>query len=158
MGMSRVLKFGQALIHRYQNGSQECEEKSQNIDQAEVTLGQNPVSDQRKFFRLKALLDGTFKSEDGAEGVMMLTDFSRDGLKASLNKKVAAGKQIAMEIWFPGKVATLTATGRVVWMRKNQKNWSGKFDAGLQFERISYDDRWRILDYAYEYWRQSRVK
>ena len=156
MVMSRVLKYGQALIHRCQSGSQGCEKKSQSTSQ--LASEQNSVSDRRKFFRLGALLDGTFKSEDGLAGVMMLTDFSREGVRASLNKKVSIGKQVAMEIWFPGKVATVTATGKIVWVSKSQKDWTGKFDAGLQFERIAYDDRWRILDYAYEYWRQSRVK
>ncbi|MCP4649478.1 MAG: PilZ domain-containing protein [PVC group bacterium] len=115
-------------------------------------------NDRRKFFRLRALLDGKFKTEDGGNGLMRLTDFTREGVRACFNRKVELGKTVAFEIWFPGKVATANASGTVVWLKRNSKAWTGKFDAGVKIEDISPDDRWRILDYAYQYWNQERKK
>jgi len=115
-------------------------------------------TDRRKYMRFEGLLDGTFQDKAGkVSGLTMFTEFSRSGLRVSLNRKVDVGKPLSFDIRFPGGFLSIPATGKVVWVSKRAKDWTYDFDAGVAFDRIDRWDRARLLDYAYESWRKSRA-
>ncbi|MFH2138111.1 MAG: PilZ domain-containing protein [Candidatus Omnitrophota bacterium] len=161
MGLPRILRTGRVMVRKLRN---EINKRKKNLLSFQQAAGKHVlqrskviIDDRRKYFRLEALLDGTFNTASGNKGLIMLKDITRDGIRACLDKKVNIGQLINMEIWFPGKVATAYAQGKVVWLRKSKKDWAGKFDAGVRFERMAPDDKYRILDYAYEYWKQAKI-
>lgn len=114
--------------------------------------------DKRKYLRMGAFLEGTFQSEDGKHGLVMLMNFNREGLKASLNRNIPAGQTLKLEIWIPGSIIPIFAQGQIVWISKSVQDWTYEYDAGLRINQIEPDDRQRILDYAYEFWRHARGK
>jgi hypothetical protein len=115
-------------------------------------------NDKRKYLRMGAFLEGTFQTEDGKNGLVMLTNFNREGLKASLNRNLAPGQKIKLEIWIPGSIIPIFAQGQIVWSAKSAQDWTYNYDAGLRINEIEVNDRQRILDYAYANWRQTRGK
>jgi len=112
--------------------------------------------DKRKYMRLGAFLEGTFQVEEGINGLVMLTDFSRGGLKACLNRRVDVGKCMRLEIWIPGSIIPVFAKGELVWIKKSSKEWTYQYDAGIKMLDIDSEDRQRMLDFAYEHWRKAR--
>jgi len=117
-----------------------------------------PGNDQRRCFRLGAFLEGTFETEDGVHGLIMLTNFSRHGVKASLNRKVDINQVIKFEIWIPGSIVPVFSKGKIMWLEKSSKEWTYNFDAGIKVLEIIQADKERIIDYAYEHWRKAKGK
>ncbi|MBU1045206.1 MAG: PilZ domain-containing protein [Candidatus Omnitrophica bacterium] len=115
-------------------------------------------NEKRRYLRMGAFLDGTFQTEDAKNGLVMLMNFNREGLKAALNRNIPVGQLLKLEIWIPGSIIPIFAKGEVVWIRKSAQDWTYNYDAGLRINEIGQDDRQRILDYAYENWRHSRGK
>ncbi|MBI4845888.1 MAG: PilZ domain-containing protein [Candidatus Omnitrophica bacterium] len=115
--------------------------------------------DKRRFLRLGAFLEGTFQIENSViSGLVMLTDFSRAGVKASINRKLEAGTAVKFEIWMPGSIIPVFFDGEIVWIKPGSKEWTYSFDAGIKVNRIDQDDRQRLIDFAYEHWRNTREK
>ncbi len=112
--------------------------------------------DKRRYLRFAAFLEGTFQSEDGLNGLIMLTNFSREGLKASLNRKVQAGKTVKIDVQLPDSIVPIFAEARIIWIKRSSKEWTYDFDVGLKLEEIDPVDKGRIMEYAYEHWRKSR--
>ncbi|MFH2138917.1 MAG: PilZ domain-containing protein [Candidatus Omnitrophota bacterium] len=106
--------------------------------------------ERRKYLRFDAALDGTFHVQDSdIEGMLMLSNVSNDGFKATLNKEVTPGNVLECEMRLPESIMPFFVTGRVVWSRENEVDLSSGFDAGIQLELIDFFERQRILDYAY---------
>jgi len=112
--------------------------------------------DKRRYLRLGAFLEGTFQTEDGTHGLIMLINFSREGLKACLNRKVPVGNVLKLEVWMPGSIIPVFAKGSAVWIKKGNLAWTYQYDAGIKIMNIEKEDRQRIIDYAYEHWRNTR--
>lgn len=116
------------------------------------------MEDKRRFMRFGAFLEGTFQTEEGKKGLIMLTNFSREGLKACINRKVDLGVIMNIEIWIPGSIIPVFAQGVAVWIKKGDLEWTYNYDAGIRILEIEQEDRQRILDFAYEHWRNARGK
>ncbi len=114
--------------------------------------------DKRKYLRLGAFLEGTFETLSGVSGLIMLTNFSKDGLKASLNRIVKMDEFIKIEAWLPGSIIPVFIKGKVVWITNSSKEWTYPYDCGVKILDISAEDRFRLMDFAYEHWRLSREK
>ncbi|MCK4993873.1 MAG: PilZ domain-containing protein, partial [Candidatus Omnitrophica bacterium] len=125
-----------------------------------ITGGQKMSSaeDKRRFMRLGAFLEGTFQTEVGKKGLIMLTNFSREGLKTCLNRKLDIGSILNIEIWIPGSIIPVFAQGLAVWIKKGDPDWTYPYDAGIRVVEIDQEDRERILDFAYSHWRNARGK
>ena len=117
-----------------------------------------PADDKRKFLRMGAFLEGTFETLDGIEGLIMLVNFSKEGVRASLNREIEKGEKIKMEIGYPGSIIPIFATGQIMWIKDSEKEWTYTFDAGIKLLEINPSDRRRLLDYAYEHWVKSKGK
>ena len=114
--------------------------------------------DKRKYLRLGAFLEGAFHIEEGKKGLIMLTNFSREGLKACLNRQVKLGTILKLELWMPGSIIPIFAQGLTVWIKKGNHEWTYQYDAGIRIMEIDKEDRQRILDFAYGHWRNARGK
>jgi PilZ domain. len=113
-------------------------------------------NDKRKFLRFGAFLEGTFHLDDGKSGLVMLTNFSKGGAKASLNRNVPPHTPMNIELWMPGSIIPVFSTGTVMWIRKSSKEWTYQFDAGIKVGHMDEDDYQRVMNFAYQYWRQNR--
>ncbi|MFH1458956.1 MAG: PilZ domain-containing protein [Candidatus Omnitrophota bacterium] len=115
-------------------------------------------TDKRRHYRLAAFLEGTFKTQDEKTGLIMITNFTREGVKGSLNRKIGINQIIKIEMWVPGSIIPIFAQGEVVWIKNADWEWTYQFDAGIKIIEIDIEDRQRILDFAYEHWRNARGK
>ena len=114
--------------------------------------------DKRRYLRMGAFLEGTFQTDDGKNGLVMLTNFNREGLKASINRNIPVEQSLKLEIWIPGSIVPIFAKGKIVWINESAEDWTYKYDCGIKMNEIEQDEKQRILDYAYEHWRQAKGK
>lgn len=117
------------------------------------------MSEKRKFLRFGTFLDGAFTAAAvNIKGLLMVTDASREGLKAAINRCLPEDTDMEIEIYFPGSIVPIFVTGKIIWLRKSKGGWTYEFECGIRLLKIDAMDRQRILDYAYENWKQSKNK
>lgn len=82
-------------------------------------------------------------------------DISRGGLRLVLNEDITTQSQIKMYIHVPKEKEPIDAIAEVMWVRKDvEKN---AVHTGLKFIKISPADKSRILQHAYEFWKETVV-
>lgn len=114
--------------------------------------------ERRKYMRFDALLDGAFhvKNTD-IDGFFTMSNFSREGFRASLNREVEPGQLMECEMRFPNSIMPCFATGRIVWANEeSSKELTARFNAGLKLERIDSLDRNRLAEYFYKSWYDAK--
>ena len=114
--------------------------------------------ERRKFKRFDAYMSVRFKSSDSEEmrGISLSKDLSRDGIKMNSEKNVNEGTLIDIEIDIPDDPKPVQTTGKVVWSRPAEGGNQG-FDQGIRFLMMDPVDKFRILDYAYNHWLETKV-
>lgn len=106
--------------------------------------------EKRKHNRIETLIDGSFSVEsNGAEGAIILSNLSKNGFKATLNREVELGQQLECEMRFPQSIMTFFITGKVIWIQENDRDQKSGFDAGIFLEHIDSIEQERLLDYAF---------
>lgn len=114
--------------------------------------------ERRKFKRFDAFMSVKFKSEDptDATGVCLSRDLSRDGMKLNANAKIEKGSLVDLEIDIPDDPKPVRTTGEIVWVSK-VKGSEHDFELGLRFLMMDPVDKFRVLDYAYNNWLETKV-
>jgi c-di-GMP-binding flagellar brake protein YcgR len=114
--------------------------------------------ERRKFKRFDAFMSVRFRVEDPDEsnGVCLSNDLSRDGMKLTANSKFTKGSLVNLEIDIPDDPKTVNTTGEIVWSRK-LKGSDNDYEIGIRFLMMDPVDKFRVLDYAYNNWLESKV-
>ncbi len=114
--------------------------------------------ERRRFKRFDAYMNVRFQSEEEASssGVCLSKDLSRDGIKLTTNAKLGKGALVNLEIDIPDDPKTVYGTGEVVWASK-VKGSESDFELGIKFLMMDPVDKFRVLDYAYNNWLESKV-
>ena len=113
------------------------------------------MEDKRKFIRFSVSLDAKSKAAGWfrPKARYSVKDVSREGLKLSSKEALNEGDMLELELSVPGKRPPITAMGQVAW---NHKLGDAGYDIGLKFKTIKPEDKFEILDYAYNKWIRSR--
>ena len=113
------------------------------------------MEDKRKFIRFSVSLDAKSKAAGWFKprAKYSVKDVSKEGLKMSSKGALKEGDMLELELSIPGKKPPITAMGQVVW---NHKLGDSGYDIGLKFKTIKPEDKFEILDYAYNKWIRSR--
>lgn len=114
--------------------------------------------ERRKFIRFDALLDA-FQLHDMVlappEKIKSrIKNISREGLRLFTENLLPKGSSVELEMNVPGDNVSIFASSEVVWSRKLDAG----YDSGLCFKDIKKEDKFRLLDYAYEQWRKFMGK
>lgn len=114
--------------------------------------------ERRKFKRFDAFMSVRFRVEDTdeANGMCLSNDLSRDGIKLTSNAQMIKGKLVNLEIDIPDDPKTVNTTGEIVWSRK-LKGSENDYEIGIRFLMMDPVDKFRVLDYAYNNWLESKV-
>lgn len=114
--------------------------------------------ERRKFKRFDAYMNVNFRSQESKaeEGSGLSKDLSRDGIKVNTNKSLSAGDLLELEIHLPDDAQPVHTTGKVIWNRPCRGHDQG-IDYGVAFLMIDPVDKFRVLDYAYNYWLETKV-
>ncbi|MCX5679894.1 MAG: PilZ domain-containing protein [Candidatus Omnitrophica bacterium] len=113
------------------------------------------MEDKRKFIRFSVSLDAKSRAAGWfrPKAKYSVKDVSREGLKLNTKEALKEGDMLELELSVPGKRPPITAMGQVVW---NHKLGEAGYDIGLKFKTINPEDKFEILDYAYNKWIRSR--
>ena len=114
------------------------------------------MEDKRKFIRFSVSLDAKSRAAGWfrPRAKYSVKDVSKEGLKLNARESLKEGDMLELELSVPGKKRSpITAMGQVAW---NRKLGDAGYDIGLKFKTIKPEDRFDILDYAYNKWIKSR--
>ncbi len=114
--------------------------------------------ERRKFKRFDAYMGVKYQSpeDNGVKGISLSKDLSRDGLKMNSNRDLKIGTLLDLEIDIPDDPKPVRTTGKVMWSHVSE-NINQGFDQGVRFLMMDPVDKFRILDYAYNHWLETKV-
>ncbi|MBU1087801.1 MAG: PilZ domain-containing protein [Candidatus Omnitrophica bacterium] len=116
------------------------------------------AANKRRYSRLDSVINGTFLSrEDNACGDMLMTNFSRDGFKAALNRPIVPGRIIQFQMRYLNYTMPIFATGKVMWVKAKNQDLTYGFDAGIQLIEPDAVTRQKASEYDFDNWHIKQV-
>ncbi len=114
--------------------------------------------DRRKFKRFDAYMSIKFRvpGQEEMKGVSLSRDLSREGLCMNSNENLKQGTTLDIEINIPDDPKPVHTSGKIMWSRPSKEQKEG-FDQGVRFVMMDPVDKFRVLDYAYNHWLETKV-
>ena len=113
--------------------------------------------ERRKFKRFDAYMSIKYQGNDvPVNGVSLSKDLSREGIKINSNAQMSEGTMLDLEILIPDDPKPVHTSGKVMWSRPSEGQNQG-FDQGVRFLMMDPVDKFRVLDYAYNHWLETKV-
>lgn len=100
-----------------------------------------------------------YATQDPAEtaGVCLSNDLSRDGIKVTSSASIDKGSLVDMQIDIPDDNKPVRTTGEVVWVKRTNEKGEEDYELGIKFLMMDPIDKFRVLDYAYNNWLETKV-
>lgn len=114
------------------------------------------MEEKRKYMRFNASLEAKSRAAGWFRPRIryLVKDVSREGFKVNTRDTLLKeGDLLELEMSLPGKKSTIEASGQVVW---NNKLGDSGYNIGLRFKSIKPEDKFDILNFAYDNWVRSR--
>ena len=114
--------------------------------------------ERRKFKRFDAFMSVKYQvpEKTDLQGISLSKDLSREGLKMNSPVDLEEGALVDLEINIPDDPKPVQTSGKVMWSRPAEGENQG-FDQGIRFLMMDPVDKFRVLDYAYNYWLETKV-
>ena len=114
--------------------------------------------ERRKFKRFDAYMSVKYQTPESEEvkGISLSKDLSREGLKMNSNYDLRTGDLLDLEIDIPDDPKPVKTTAKVMWSRPAEGQNQGS-DQGIRFVMMDPVDKFRILDYAYNHWLETKI-
>ena len=114
--------------------------------------------ERRKFKRFDAFLGVRYKLADELPKrcLCLSKDLSREGMKMTLTDEIKKGTIFDMEIDIPDDPKPVHTSAEVVWARPASSQ-DKSFEIGIRFLMMDPVDKFRVLDYAYNHWLETKV-
>ena len=114
--------------------------------------------ERRKFKRFDAYMSVKYFVPDDQEikGISLSKDLSREGLKINSTSSIKEGTVVDLEIVIPDDPKPVRTSGKVMWSKVSEGHDQG-FDQGVRFVVMDPVDKFRVLDYAYNHWLETKV-
>jgi c-di-GMP-binding flagellar brake protein YcgR len=111
--------------------------------------------ERRKFKRFDAYMSVKFQvpGHDEQKGISLSKDLSREGLRINSNTPLKEGTTIDIEINIPDDPKPVHTSGKVMWSHAESQG----FEQGVRFLMMDPVDKFRVLDYAYNHWLETKV-
>lgn len=123
------------------------------------TVEASSEKERRKFKRFDAYMSVRCNHGQTTQPINVLglsKDVSRDGVCINSNEPIENGSTLDLEIELPDDPRPIKTAGRVVWTKPAESIDEG-IDYGVQFLMMDPIDRFRVLDYAYNHWLETKV-
>jgi len=117
------------------------------------------VEDRRKFIRFPVCLSARYSKENQDKwNRCSVIDISREGMGVIvyLKEKIHLGSILNLMIDVPGKKAPVSAGGTLIRITELKGNPEFSYKSGIKLMTIDSEDKWILLDYSYEAWKESR--
>jgi len=114
--------------------------------------------ERRKFKRFDTFLSVKNKGQDTAtcRGISLSRDLSREGMKLTLGDMLEKGAIFDLEIDIPDDPKPVHTTAEVVWIKPANGD-ERSYEVGVRFLMMDPVDKFRVLDYAYNHWLETKV-
>lgn len=114
--------------------------------------------EKRKFKRFDAFMSVRFKVAEPLKitGISLSKDLSREGMKITSTEPIKEGTMLDMEIDIPDDPKPVFSTGEVIWSKRLEGD-DPSYEQGIRFVMMDPVDKFRVLDYAYNNWLESKV-
>lgn len=111
----------------------------------------NVSKDKRKSIRLKCFLPAEVLKAGGKQTFIdkaTIHDFSRDGLKLTINFNLNPNSQIELKLFLPEKKLSASLSGEIMWSR-----YSGnKMEVGLKINAMDQKAKEEVLNWFFPTW------
>jgi hypothetical protein len=120
-------------------------------------LAANVSAEKRKSYRLKCLLPAEVLKAGGNKMFIdkgTIHDFSRDGLKLTINFKLNPGSQMEMKLFLPEQKLSTSLSGKIMWSRCS----GNKIEAGLKINNMDQKAKEEVLNWVFPDWLKKERK
>jgi len=87
-----------------------------------------------------------------------IVDISREGMGVTvyLRAKLSLGCILKFMVDVPEKEKSVSFTGTLNWIKKLKGDADYNYKGGIKLITIDSEDKWALLDYAYEAWKEKQ--
>jgi hypothetical protein len=118
------------------------------------------VKDRRKFLRFPVRLSARYSEENTEDWnrQCVVVDISREGmgLVVYLRDKLPIGCLLQFMADVPTKEKSICFSGVLNWIKALKNDPYYNFKGGIKLKTIDSPDKWVLLDYAYETWKEMQ--
>ncbi len=124
-----------------------------------VQSGENePMDERRKYIRFPVTLQARYEERNGCGWKeCSVIDISREGMGISIYSReaITTGTGLRMEITVPVKHEPVAMEGVLMWIREQRNDPHFNYIGGVRISSITAEDKWAMMDYAYEGWQRK---
>ena len=118
------------------------------------------MKDRRKFIRFPVRI-GAHYSEENYEDLKQqcsIVNISREGMGVTvyLKAKLSLGCMMKFMVDVPEREKSVSFTGTLNWIKTLKGDPDYNYKGGIKLMTIDSEDKWALLDYAYEAWKEKQ--
>jgi hypothetical protein len=118
------------------------------------------VKDRRKFIRFPVRVRAHYSEENNEEGKTQcsIVNISREGMGVTvyLEAKLSLDAMLKFVVDVPGREKSVSFTGTLNWIKALKRDPDYNYKGGINLTAIDSEDKWTLLDYAYETWKEKQ--
>ena len=111
--------------------------------------------EKRKYLRFECLLPVELVKVDGKKNIskkITAHDFSREGIKISINFDIEMGSNMEVNLHIPEKKISVPVSGEIVWV----KSVDNRLEAGLKIKDMDNELKSEILNWIFPKWLEKK--
>jgi len=118
------------------------------------------VKDRRKFIRFPVRLGARYSEEKKEDWKQQcsVANISREGMGVTvyLNAELSLGCMLEFMVDVPEREKSISFTGTLNWIEALKGDPDYNYKGGIKLITIDSEDKWALLDYAYEAWKEKK--
>ena len=118
------------------------------------------MEDRRKFLRFPVKIGAYYSKEDSQDWKQhcSVVNISREGMGVTvyLKTKLSLGITLKFMIDIPEREKSVYFTGTLNWIKALKGDPDYNYKGGIKLITIDPEDKWSLLDYAYETWKEKQ--
>ena len=118
------------------------------------------MKDRRKFLRFPVKVGAIYSEENNEDRKQQcsIVDISREGMGVTvyLKSELSMGCILKFMADIPGREKPVSFTGTLNWIKALKKDPDYNYKGGIKLISIDSEDKWALLDYAYEAWKEKQ--
>ncbi len=118
------------------------------------------MKDRRKFIRFPVKLSARYSKENKGDWKQQcsIVNISREGMGVTvyLKTKLSLGCMLKFMVDVPEREKSVSFTGTLNWIKALKEDPDYNYKGGIKLITIDSEDKWVLLDYAYEAWKEKQ--
>ena len=118
------------------------------------------MKDRRKFIRFPVRIGALYSEEinEDWEQQCSIVNISREGMGVTvyLKAKLSLGCMLKFMVDVPEIEKSVSFTGTLNWIKVLKGDPDYNYKGGIKLITIDSEDKWALLDYAYETWKEKQ--